>query len=108
MLFPKYRHVPVCKPFIFCLDTVTVIWSEQRTNSLFFLFPAASMFLNTLTPKFYVALTGTSSLISGLILVRFIFMMNKTLFTVSAACFTGFPPKIVRSGGMALQNVLLV
>ncbi|XP_075930361.1 suppressor of tumorigenicity 7 protein isoform X3 [Petromyzon marinus] len=52
--------------FLMVLLLVYILRAPLRINENI---NTVAMFLNTLTPKFYVALTGTSSLISGLILI---------------------------------------
>ncbi|KAG8450887.1 hypothetical protein GDO86_003233 [Hymenochirus boettgeri] len=54
---------------IFIAASVATVYHFRVYLRLYENFVVVTGFINTLTPKFYVALTGTSSIISGLILV---------------------------------------
>ncbi|KAM4047975.1 suppressor of tumorigenicity 7 protein-like [Anomaloglossus baeobatrachus] len=61
-----------CRPYVWLLLPVTgllLLYHFRAALRLYEAVLSVTGFINTLTPKFYVALTGTSSLISGLILI---------------------------------------
>ncbi|KAM8976452.1 suppressor of tumorigenicity 7 protein-like [Pelodytes ibericus] len=55
--------------FLLSVILLVLIYKFRAQLRLYETVVAVTGFINTLTPKFYIALTGTSSLISGLILV---------------------------------------